>query len=41
MMIRFIIQNKITDVEDLKGFDIEGYYFSPKLSNDNDWIFIR
>lgn len=41
MMTRFIIQNKLTDVEDLKGFDVEGYSFSPKLSKGDEWVFIR
>ena len=41
MMTRFILQNRITDVEHIKGFDEEGYYFAPQLSNDNEWVFIR
>ncbi|NDV67313.1 peroxide stress protein YaaA [Dysgonomonas sp. 25] len=41
MMTRFIIQNRITNIEDLKGFDMEGYSFSPKLSKGNEWVFIR
>lgn len=41
MMSRYIIQNRLTDVEDLKGFDTEGYHFAPHLSSDSEWIFIR
>lgn len=41
MMTRFILQNKITDLEHLKAFDEEGYYFSAQLSNDKEWVFIR
>lgn len=41
MMSRFIIQNQIKNVEDIKAFDVEGYYFSPKLSKGDEWIFIR
>ncbi len=41
MMSRFIIQNQITDVEYLKGFDTEGYAFSEQLSSDKEWVFIR
>lgn len=41
MMTRFIIQNRLTNVEDLKNFDMEGYYYSPQLSKGDEWIFIR
>lgn len=41
MMSRFIIQNKLTDIEDLKAFDTEGYSYSPQLSKNDEWIFIR
>ena len=32
MMARFIIQNKITNVDDLKKFNLDGYKFQPTLS---------
>lgn len=41
MMTRFILQNKITNLEHLKAFDEEGYCFAPQLSNDKEWVFIR
>lgn len=41
MMSRFIIQNRIKKVEDLKHFDAEGYSFAPDLSKGEEWIFIR
>ncbi|WP_165021328.1 peroxide stress protein YaaA [Dysgonomonas sp. ZJ279] len=41
MMARFIVQNKLTDIEHLKAFDTEGYSFAPQLSSDKEWIFIR
>lgn len=41
MMTRFILQNRITDVEHLKAFDTEGYCFAPQLSDENEWVFIR
>jgi len=41
MMTRFIIQNQLKKVEDLKAFDTEGYSFSAKLSKGDEWIFIR
>lgn len=41
LMSRFIIQNNITDPEDLKAFDLEGYYYNNELSNGKNWIFTR
>jgi len=41
MMSRFIIKNRLTDVEDLKSFTDMGYHFNPGLSNESDWIFTR
>lgn len=41
MMSRFIIQNRLTDIEHLKAFDTEGYTFAPHLSDDSEWVFIR
>lgn len=41
MMARFVIQNKIKNIEDIKAFDTEDYRFSPSLSNDSEWVFLR
>lgn len=41
LMARFIIENRITDTEDLKAFDTEGYRFSPNLSKENNLVYIR
>jgi cytoplasmic iron level regulating protein YaaA (DUF328/UPF0246 family) len=41
MLSRFIIKNRLTDVDDLKSFSDMGYRFHPELSNDSDWIFSR
>ena len=41
LMSRFIIQNNITDPEEIKAFDLEGYYFNNELSKANDWVFTR
>ena len=41
MMVRFIVDNRITDVEQLKAFDYAGYYFSPGQSKADDWVFLR
>lgn len=41
MLSRFIIRNQITDTEDIKGFDEEGYLYNPRLSKGNNLIFTR
>ena len=41
MMARYIIKNKITLVEDVKGFDMEGYFYSPAESTPTEWTFVR
>ncbi|NOX48305.1 MAG: peroxide stress protein YaaA [Chlorobi bacterium] len=41
LMTRFIIQNKLTDPEQMKLFDSEGYYYNDKLSGETDWVFTR
>lgn len=41
LMARYIIQNQLTDVEQLKSFDLGGYQFSAEFSKGNDWIFTR
>ena len=41
LMSRFIIQNNISDPEEIKAFDVEGYYFNNVLSKGDNWIFTR
>jgi cytoplasmic iron level regulating protein YaaA (DUF328/UPF0246 family) len=41
MMVRFIIQNKLTDPEELKAFETEGYYFNNEMSKSNEMVFTR
>jgi cytoplasmic iron level regulating protein YaaA (DUF328/UPF0246 family) len=41
MMTRFIIDNKITEADQLKLFDTDGYYYNDKLSNGSKWVFTR
>lgn len=41
LMARYIIKNRINEVELLKGFDYEGYYFDPQSSTDTHLIFKR
>lgn len=40
-MTRYIIKNKLTSVEELKGFNTEGYTFNDQLSKNNELVFTR
>lgn len=40
-MARYLIQNDINKVEDLKNFDVEGYNFSNNLSKEKKLVFLR
>lgn len=41
MMVRYIIDHKVTDLEGLKGFNYNGYGFDENLSNDKELVFTR
>ena len=41
MMVNYAVKNKIKDVEDLKGFNTEGYTYNARLSKGDDWVFTR
>jgi len=41
LMARYVIENRINEVEDLKGFSSEGYWFSERLSTENKFVFTR
>jgi cytoplasmic iron level regulating protein YaaA (DUF328/UPF0246 family) len=40
-MARYLIQNVITDIEELKLYNIDGYSFDTNQSNENEWVFVR
>jgi cytoplasmic iron level regulating protein YaaA (DUF328/UPF0246 family) len=41
LMARYIIENQITDIEQLKAFDVAGYQYSTEFSTGTDWVFTR
>ena len=41
LMTRFIIQNRITQAQDIKAFDVDGYTFNPNMSDEKTWTFTR
>ncbi len=40
-MVNYIIKNQIKDYKDIKKFKVNNYKFSPELSNDDLYIFVR
>jgi len=41
LMTRYIMENEITDIEQLKGFTVDGYYFVEAASTATDLVFQR
>lgn len=41
LMARYIVDHRITDVEQLKNFTVDGYAYSAESSTDNTWVFRR
>ncbi len=41
MMARFMVENKIEKPEDLKDFNMDGYQFQTKASNEREYVFLR
>jgi len=40
-MARYIIQQRLTTAEQLKGFDLAGYGYSAEHSTANELVFLR
>ena len=40
-MVRWAIENRVTDAEELKRSEVMGYTFQPELSDDKRWVFHR
>lgn len=40
-MARFMIQNRLTDAEAIKDFDLGGYKYEPDMSEGDKWVFLR
>lgn len=38
---RFVIENRLTEPEQLKAFDVDGYRFNEELTSGNKWVFTR
>ncbi|WP_296244593.1 MULTISPECIES: peroxide stress protein YaaA [unclassified Psychrobacter] len=41
LMVKYAADNKLTSAEQLKQFDLAGYYYIDELSDDKTWVFRR
>lgn len=41
MMTRYFLKNKITNPEELKSFNMNGYAYTESLSDEDSWVFTR
>ncbi|CAM3768621.1 peroxide stress protein YaaA [Rheinheimera salexigens] len=41
LMARYAIQQRVTDAQQLKQFDLEGYQYSQPDSSSSEWVFLR
>ncbi len=41
LMVRFIIQNRISHPDEMKLFEEAGYFFNDSLSKGGEWVFTR
>ena len=40
-MVRFMAENKIHNIEDIKSFNRLGYVFKEGLSDENNYVFVK
>lgn len=40
-MARYLVQNELQTVEELKLYNVDGYTFDDQQSTENEWVFIR
>jgi cytoplasmic iron level regulating protein YaaA (DUF328/UPF0246 family) len=41
LMVRYIIDNEVNTLEELKGFNVEGYGFQESMSSETELVFTR
>jgi cytoplasmic iron level regulating protein YaaA (DUF328/UPF0246 family) len=41
LMARYVIQNRIDKIEDLQGFNDDGYWFNLQMSTESKLVFVR
>lgn len=40
-MTRYLIKNELSEIDELKLYNQDGYSFDDKQSSENDWVFVR
>ena len=40
-MARYLIQNQLANIEELKLYSVDGYTFDSNQSTENEWVFVR
>ena len=40
-MARYIVQNNLESLEDLKNYNVDNYVYDENLSNEQEWVFTR
>lgn len=41
LMVNYLVKNNITNIEDIKNFNLDGYTFNKELSSENLFVFSR
>ena len=41
LMVAYIVNNRLDDVEQIKKFDSQGYAYNPAMSSAREWVFTR
>jgi uncharacterized protein len=41
LMSAYVIKNRISEVEDIKQFDVDGYRYNAAMSSAREWVFTR
>jgi cytoplasmic iron level regulating protein YaaA (DUF328/UPF0246 family) len=40
-MARYLIQNRMKKIEQLKLYNLDGYVYDDRLSSEREWVFVR
>ena len=40
-MARYIVQNNLKEIEELKLYNVDGYTYDEKQSSESEWVFVR
>ena len=40
-MVNYLVKNNITNIEDIRSFNLDGYAFNKELSSENLFVFSR